>query len=38
MQLFQNILSLSPSNSGLLGDSKTSKFFHTVFHDGTLKS
>ena len=38
MQIFQSIVSLSPSCSGLLRDTKTSEFFHTVLHDGTPKS
>ena len=38
MQKFQNILSLSPNNCGPLRDTKISNFFHTVFHDASLKS
>ena len=37
MQKFRNILSLSPNNCGPLRDTKISNFFHTVFHDASLK-
>ena len=36
MKKFQNILSLSPNYCGPSRDTKTSIFFHTVFHDATL--